>query len=61
MDDTIYRYFSENIETVSKEQLLAALKNALESAQCWREACLLGLSAVQKLELDAVPAVQQED
>lgn len=42
MDDTIYRYFAENIETVSKEELLEALRGVLESAQCWREACLKG-------------------
>jgi hypothetical protein len=27
---------------IRKEKLLLALKNALESANCWREACLHG-------------------
>ncbi len=39
--DPIFTFFSENIEIVTKEQLLEALKNALESAGHWREACLL--------------------
>lgn len=47
MDNTIYRYFSENIEAVTKEQILKALENALRSADCWREACLLGFPAAQ--------------
>ena len=50
MDDPIYAYFSQNIETVSKEELLAALENALGSAHYWREACLLGFSAVQQTQ-----------
>jgi len=45
--DPIYTYFRQNIETVSKEELLEALWSALESAHHWREACLLGFSAVQ--------------
>jgi hypothetical protein len=40
--DPIFTFFSENIETVTKEQLLEALKNALRSADYWREACLGG-------------------
>ena len=30
MDDLVLIYFSENLATVSKEELLKALKNALE-------------------------------
>lgn len=44
MDNPIYTYYRENLEAVSKEQLLEALKNALQSAECWRGACLNGLS-----------------
>jgi hypothetical protein len=44
MDDTVLTYFSENLATVSKEEILQALQNALESANCWRVACLLGAS-----------------
>ncbi len=40
--DPVLTYFSENLATVSKEELLKALKDALESANCWREACLGG-------------------
>jgi hypothetical protein len=40
MDDPTFVYFRQNIETVSKEQLLEALHSALRSTQCWREACL---------------------
>jgi len=47
MDDLVLRYFSENLATVSKEELLVALKNALESADCWRQACLLGSPSLQ--------------
>ncbi len=47
MDDPVYDYFSRNIKAVSKEELLTALENALKSAGYWREACLLGISAVQ--------------
>ncbi|MGA3117219.1 MAG: hypothetical protein ABSF90_22600 [Syntrophobacteraceae bacterium] len=47
MMDPIFTFFSENIEIVTKEQLLEALKNALRSADCWRDACLLGYSSVQ--------------
>ncbi len=47
MDDLIFTYFSENLATVSKEELLEALKNALESANCWREACLTGCLSTQ--------------
>jgi hypothetical protein len=46
MDDPVLIYFSENLATVSKEELLQALKNALESANYWRKACLSGLSQV---------------
>jgi len=46
-DDLTYRYFCENIEAVSKMQLLEALQSALQSAHCWREACLLGFPAAQ--------------
>ncbi len=41
--DPIYTYFSQNIESISKEQLLEALGNALKSADFGREACLLGI------------------
>ena len=37
-----YSYFSENLATVSKEEILEALRNALRSADYWREACLGG-------------------
>lgn len=40
MDDPIYTFFRENLATVSKEELLKALENALRSADYWREACL---------------------
>jgi hypothetical protein len=40
--DPVLTYFSENLATVSKEELLSALKNALRSADYWREACLGG-------------------
>jgi len=40
VDDTIYSYFHKNLATVTKEELLIALKNALESATYWKEACL---------------------
>ena len=42
MDDPVFVYFSQNIEAVSKEELLEALRGALESSYYWREACLLG-------------------
>jgi len=42
MDDTVLTYFSENLATVSKDELLQALQNALGSAGYWRNACLLG-------------------
>ncbi|MGC8490134.1 MAG: hypothetical protein ACP5SH_00190 [Syntrophobacteraceae bacterium] len=41
MEEHILAYFSENLATVSKEELLQALKDALKSSHCWREACLL--------------------
>ena len=47
MNDLVLTYFSENLATVSKEELLVALKNALESADCWRDACLLGYPSLQ--------------
>jgi oligoribonuclease NrnB/cAMP/cGMP phosphodiesterase (DHH superfamily) len=40
--DTVLAYFSENLDKISKKELLQALKDALESANCWREACLGG-------------------
>ena len=43
MEDPVLTYFSENLATVSKEELLQALQAALGSAKCWREACLLGV------------------
>ena len=46
--DPVYSYFSENVETVSKEELLKALENALRSADHWREACMLGFSSFPK-------------
>ena len=46
-EDPVFVYFRENIETVSKEELLEALRSALQSAHFWREACLLGLPVVQ--------------
>ena len=45
--DPIFTFFSENLATVSKQELLVALKNALESADCWRQACLLGSPSLQ--------------
>ena len=45
--DPIFTFFSENLATVSKQELLVALKNALESADCWRKACLLGCPSLQ--------------
>lgn len=53
--ETVLAYYSDNIETVSKEELLEALRGALESSRCWREACLLGISDVQKSQFGAVP------
>ena len=47
MDDPIYTYFRENLEAVTKEELLEALRNALQSAECWRESCLLGSGSFQ--------------
>lgn len=47
MDDPILTFFSENLAMVSKEQLLEALTNALQSADCWRDACLLRHPSVQ--------------
>ena len=47
MDDPVLTYFSQNLATISKEELLQALKNALESANYWREASLLGSSLIQ--------------
>ncbi|MEN6437781.1 MAG: hypothetical protein ABFD97_04295 [Syntrophobacter sp.] len=44
-ENPIYRYFCENVETVSKKELLEALRSALESSHYWREAYLLGLPA----------------
>jgi len=46
-EDPIYTYFCENVETVSKKELLEALRNALESSHYWRTACLLALPAVR--------------
>ena len=51
--DTVLTYFSENLATVSKEELLSALENALRSANCWREACLGG-SNPKQLNLNIV-------
>lgn len=42
MNDPVLTYFAENLSTVSKEELLQALENALGSASYWRDACLLG-------------------
>jgi len=42
MDNQILVYFRHNIQTVSKEEILKALENALKSAECWREAYLHG-------------------
>jgi hypothetical protein len=47
MMDTVLAYFSENIDKISKEEILQALRNALLSAAYWREACLLGFLTVQ--------------
>lgn len=41
MEDVVFTYFSENLSKVTKQELLEALKNALQSAAHWREACLL--------------------
>jgi hypothetical protein len=40
MPDPVLTYFSENLAAISKEELLQALKNAVRSADYWREACL---------------------
>ena len=48
MDNPVLRYFAENLDKVSKEEILTALGDALLSANYWREACLLGLSNVQE-------------
>ena len=45
MDDPIYSYFHENLATVSNEELLKALGNALLSADYWRQACLVGFTS----------------
>lgn len=50
MEDPVYTFFSENLATVTKEELLAALKNALESATYWRQACLGGVSSCSNLD-----------
>ena len=55
MNDPIYTYYRENIDAVSKEQLLEALKNALQSAECWRGACLNGLSVQAHEHRDQQP------
>ncbi len=47
MDDPVLTYFSENLGTVSKEELLQALKNALKGANYWRNACLLGFPSIR--------------
>lgn len=44
--DPVYTYFSENLDTVSKQEILVALKNALLSAGYWREVAL-GLKETQ--------------
>jgi len=59
MDDPVYAYFNQNIATISKEQLLEALRNALESSHFWREACLLGFTAVQQTQ-NAFPMRRDE-
>lgn len=48
MDDPVLTYFAENLSTVSKEELLQALENALGSASYWRDACLLGCLSNQR-------------
>ena len=45
--DPVDQYFSQNIATVSKEEILTALKDALRSANYWREACLLRFPLVR--------------
>ena len=40
--DPIFTFFSENIEIVTKKEILEALRNALRSADYWRAACLGG-------------------
>lgn len=50
MDDPVYAFYSQNIETASKDQLLEALQSALQSAHFWREACLIGLTAFQQTQ-----------
>ena len=47
MDDPIYSYFHENLAIVSKEELLKALQDALQSANHWRDACLIGYPSLQ--------------
>jgi len=51
--DPIFTFFSENIEKITKEQLLEALRNALTSADYWRDACLGG-SNPKQLNLNIV-------
>jgi hypothetical protein len=41
MDNPVFKYFSDNLATVTKEELLEALNSALESADHWRNACFL--------------------
>jgi hypothetical protein len=48
MDDSVLVYFRQNIEVISKEEILLALENALRSADCWRDACLFGLYTSQE-------------
>ncbi len=48
--DPVFTFFSKNLATVSKEQLLEALENALRSADYWREACL-GVSNPEPLTI----------
>ena len=47
MDDPIYSYFHENLGSVTKEELLQALTDALQSANYWREACLVGFTSTR--------------
>jgi hypothetical protein len=49
MDDSILSYFHENLESVTKEELLQALTDALQSANYWRDACLIGRPSLQTL------------
>ena len=52
--EIISDFFRDNLAEVSKEELLGALEDALQSANYWRDACLLGcLSIRSRSDMDA--------